>query len=441
MVEFFLFQMAVCEDREVLLMLRDIMGSNISAWHDHLAYNGPCSELSNTSFSTTLLNLSSKWSNSEDYKIGKDVYAYLTPLIIVVGIIGNLTSLRIFTMRSMRVLSAGLYLAAISASDLFVILTYVLLEWLAKGLPRLNGQGIHLINTKGICQLFLLLSYTLRFTSVWLITVFTIERYIAIDKPLHRKVLCTRALSRKLICSVFGVAILLSMYKPLLSGQTVYNPKLSHSQDDKRLYNPSDVPLDDSDAKLSDVYVCSSMEEHKSLNFYLDSIYGCTITIVPFIIITIFNSLILRSLLRKSHPSPDVKPKSSRENRLRVEFTVILLAISTSLICLNLPYFIVWLQQFILSADQQFTGKLQDPEWKAEMKSDLFYLTKTIFFINYSINFFLYALTGKQYRLHLKAMFTCKKSVNFGQKSSIRTHVSNSLATDAYGTFPLKTMV
>ena len=282
----------------------------------------------------------------------------------------------------MRGLSASMYLAAISVSDLLVLLTYVLLEWLSRGLDNWpGGYQVHIIHSQGMCQVFLLLSYTFRFTSVWLITIFTMERYIAINKPLHRRVLCTRTFSRRLLAGTFVIALLVSLYKPFISGinQTNSGP------------------------------ICGSLLSLHRTNFYLDAVYGFSITLIPFFLITVFNGLILRTLLHKDKRQPEVKV-FIKENRLRLEFTLILLAISTSFICLNLPYFIVWIQQFLLAHNQQHTTDLEDyGDDAGHSKRDLLLLTKTIFYLNYCINIFLYALTGKQYRSHLRSLFCCSK--------------------------------
>ena len=63
---------------------------------------------------------------------GKTFSAYVTPFIIAIGLAGNLISLRVFTSTQLRKLSASFYLAALSASDTIVLLTYVLGDWLMR---------------------------------------------------------------------------------------------------------------------------------------------------------------------------------------------------------------------------------------------------------------------------------------------------------------------
>jgi len=74
-----------------------------------------------------------------------DVYAYVTPFIILVGIIGNSISLRVFCSPRMRKMSASIYLASLAISDTCVLLSYVLVHWLHRGMGRWPaGRSINL---------------------------------------------------------------------------------------------------------------------------------------------------------------------------------------------------------------------------------------------------------------------------------------------------------
>ena len=322
--------------------------------------------------------------------VGRDMYAFLTPFVILIGVVGHGISLVIFTSPALRRLSASLYLAAISLCDIFVLLTYVMLDWFKKGLPRWPGEvDISIVDESGFCETFLFLSYTFRFISVWLIVVFTIERFIAVCRPLHRRLICTKSFSRKIIGAVALTALSVSLYKPLLSGVN----------------------------RMGTEAICAGDPEHSQLNFILDTIYGLLITAVPFLIIALFNFIILKRLL-----SRDILQKHGRGsgvvfrgNMLRLEFTFILLAISSCFVCLNIPYFIVWVRQVTVSAN---------PEQHTIKPSSQLYLTKSIFYFNYCVNFFLYCLTGRQYREQIRWLFLGRR-----RKSQSSSQRVNSFST------------
>ncbi len=344
---------------------------------------------------------------------GLDFYAFITPFIICVGLFGNCTSLCIFRKRKLRRLSASLILSSICISDICVLLTYVLLDWLNKGLPRWPGRHrVPFVTIDGFCQTFLFVSYTFRIISVWLIIVFTLERYVAICWPIRSRLICTHSFSLRMIGCVSLAAALLCIYKPIISGVYV----------------------------SGHIKVCSKLLQHERLNYVLDSIYGILITALPFCIITILNVLILRKLVWHSNEHVEIRSTSTNEQKMKYEFTVILLSISTCFVCLNLPYFIVWCQRFSIVNKMKTSSPLEDMIQSLEKDDthpDYLLVTRTIFYINYSINFFLYCLTGKQYRKYMKELFCCRKEnkpSSYGQYCqsghSLETYVPKSTADD-----------
>ena len=365
-----------------------------------------------------------------------------------------------FLSKNLRRLSASVYLAALSASDSMVLLVYVLLDWLVKGLPYWpGGHSARVIHTAGGCHLFLFFSYTFRFVSVWLIVVFTIERFIAVCRPLHRRIICTKAFARRIILTVCLMGALCSLYKPILSGvypkgggnQTTgtghglsalrTNGKLAYKDDDysldamSSLFLPSNVSTGfshgglDSD-ELGQQMVCAANPDYRNLNFVLDATYAMLITAVPFLVITMFNMIIMRKLVNRGTFQSHVKIKF-RESRVRLEFTVTLLVVSSSFICLNLPYFVVWCQHFtrLGSADQGGDMLTSSNVYHDQTRSQLL-VTKTIFNVNYCINFFLYCVTGTYYRGEIRSMFKMKPTDNHYSSTPLRkTSTSTSVPT------------
>ena len=317
------------------------------------------------------------------------------------GILGNTISLLVFRRKSLRKLSASFYLRAICVSDTGVLLTYVLLDWLDKGLPVMQGgqKYVTLLDYNVPCKLFLYFSYTFRIVSVWLIIVFTFERYVAICHPLQRRLICTRSFSYKIISAVIILAAILCLYKPILSGARLI---------------------------FVNTYACSGTEEARDINFILDSIYGFGITLLPFVIITLFNSMILVTLRKRS----DVTETRalSRESRMRREFTVILLAISTCFVCLNIPYFAVWTSRFqsIKSTTASSSSSSEEDYLNLARSSqgstnrEALFITRTVFYLNYAVNFVLYCITGKQYRQHMTRLLCCHHD-DIGRGSNYRS--------------------
>ena len=88
----------------------------------------------------------------------------------------------------------------------------------------------------------------------------------------------------------------------------------------------------------------------------------------------------------------------NNRNRIRIELTITLMGISSAFIILNLPYFIVWLKLYLPDDDFSRTN---------ERTRNYLYIAKTVFIVNYSINFFVYCMTGTYYRGVIKRILTC----------------------------------
>lgn len=85
--------------------------------------------------------------------------AYLTPVIIAVGLFGNLLSFFVFVCTHVKRLSSSVYLAALAVADTgFLVQLFVV--WL--GYVR-----VFLFHQQVWCQAFVYLTYVCSFLSVW----------------------------------------------------------------------------------------------------------------------------------------------------------------------------------------------------------------------------------------------------------------------------------
>lgn len=355
------------------------------------------SECSNNGTNQTTGNISSCFFGgrfqrtlSDEHKTSaaQAFFTYFTPVIFMIGIFGNLLCLIVFMSKNMRKLSASIYLAALSTSDLMALIFYVLPEWLKHGLPSLPGHHTAIfLQQAGTCQIMLYLQYISRFLSSWLVVFFTIERFIGVCFPLRRKDICDPKSASRVILVAIIVASTGCVFKPILSGSYI---------------------------AINGDPLCTSDPEHRYLSFILDSIFGVTITFIPFVLITVLNLLIIRKLVLRNKRHRKIRIVTE-ESIIRLEFTFILLAISICFVSLNLPYFAVWCKSYWMIYKQIFNvndHSIMTPKDHAARIGDLdeiLHVTRTIFYINYCINFFLYSITGAYFRKELKHLFLHKE--------------------------------
>lgn len=102
-----------------------------------------------------------------------------TPVLVILGVLGNMLSVLVFFSRNLRSQSTSQYMIALAVSD-----TAFLLQLL---LPWLNSMQLApLFHQQGWCQGIVYMSYWSCSFSGWLVAAFTVERFVAVLYPLRR---------------------------------------------------------------------------------------------------------------------------------------------------------------------------------------------------------------------------------------------------------------
>lgn len=138
-------------------------------------------------------------------------HMYYIPLIILLGLVGNLLSCVVFLKTQLRMRSSSYYLAALSIADSGFLVT-LFLVWLN------STVDWQVFNKEGWCETLVYVSAVCSSLSIWLIVAFTVERYIAFRYPLHRPYICTVERAKSITLVLVLVAMLLHMYAFFFAG-------------------------------------------------------------------------------------------------------------------------------------------------------------------------------------------------------------------------------
>lgn len=107
---------------------------------------------------------------------------YYTPIIVTLGTIGNCLTICVFLSNKLNNTSTSFYLAALAICDTGYLI-YAFVNWVElTGYKQFDQE---------ICKFTLYLSQLCRFTSVWFVVAFTVERFVAVCYPLRQKSICT----------------------------------------------------------------------------------------------------------------------------------------------------------------------------------------------------------------------------------------------------------
>jgi len=129
---------------------------------------------------------------------------YFTPVIIAVGIVGNVLSFMVFSTTYLRRMSSSVYLAALALSDTFFLIT-LFCSWIF-------NFDVNVWNRSGWCQFLVYIAYVTSFLSVWYVVAFTAERYLIVCFPLKRQILCRPRRAKIVVVTFAGVALILYNY-------------------------------------------------------------------------------------------------------------------------------------------------------------------------------------------------------------------------------------
>lgn len=340
-----------------------------------------------------------------------NVEFYALPLIFLVGTFCNIMTFCVMRRKKMRHQSTYFYMAVLAVTDEMVLIFGCLNFWI-----YLNwGTNLTLISNMS-CKLVCLLLYATLHFSVWMVVVMTLERFIAVALPLQAMHLCTVKRAKLATSTLLAVILAINAHF---------------------LFTHALVDLGERSCTTT-----SPLAE-KFMNKVWPWIDASLYSFVPLILLILFNILIISSLVRASQNIDKLtnrNPNQTKSNNASTyshhnlntnnhhvympaqygnhhqqqngmngqqqqqqqtpqvsstnrRLTIMLLVVSTTFLITSTP--IVTLQTV------ELVGGLNN--------SNLLNIIKGIFlslqYLNHSINFFLYAVTGKTFRREFLAMF------------------------------------
>ncbi|XP_011707078.1 PREDICTED: thyrotropin-releasing hormone receptor-like [Wasmannia auropunctata] len=191
-------------------------------------------------------------------------HLYYIPSIILLGLVGNLLSCVVFLKTHLKLRSSSYYLAALATTD-FSFLMSLLLVWLNSTI------GWKVFNNNGWCETLVYVSAVCSSLSVWLIVAFTVERFIAVQYPLHRPHMCTVARAKTIILVLTILALVSHSYSFITAGV------VKNQGGDE---------------------VCELKIEYLETMQIISIIDSIASLIVPLVLIIVMNTMIMRNLLK-----------------------------------------------------------------------------------------------------------------------------------------------
>jgi growth hormone secretagogue receptor len=114
------------------------------------------------------------------YKVGKALYVYLSPFLLILGLVGNILCFLVMSKRARKPPPTYLYLTVLAVADVFALYLPCVRGWLAYMI------NVDLMLLMG-CSWYFIVYFSLGNISVYIIVCVTIDRFIHTFFPLSAK--------------------------------------------------------------------------------------------------------------------------------------------------------------------------------------------------------------------------------------------------------------
>ena len=288
----------------------------------------------------------------------------ITPIIVLVGIGGNIMSFLLMKTKSLRKKSYSHFLCALAVFDSLCLInrqTMLIHEILVDK----NENGVFTQYSDLSCQIYSFYEHVCYLMSSWLIVGMAAERVIAMCLPFRKTLLRTQTGAIVTIISTFILLCLTQIFRFIM------------------VKNIHGICQGDTWTHF----------EYINLHIYF---YQLTLVLVlPFIIVLVCNSLVIYQIHRVRKAAGNSRSRAAQRSH---KTTWMLLAISFTYLITMLPLVVI-----------SFIWRVALENKYVDMVFTLYPIQQfvsVISFCNYGVNFFIYIWSGRSFRFELKRIFS-----------------------------------
>ena len=321
------------------------------------------------------------------------------PVIMSVGIIGNILSFLVMIRKEMRKTSIGIYLMVIAISDSLVCNSF----YPNNMAVAITGRQIY---TGAANNISLFLSYVGGHTTAWLIVALTVDRFISVTFPLRAKSICTPHKAKRIVLSVVIFFVLFDGINWLgLVSHEVLTPD-------------------------TQMYIGRTDGVTEYINYIWHLIDSILMNLMPSPIIITLNSIIIYTLRKMKRKRLEIARQTQQIAKEGADKKLYVMLITVSMVfsTITIPYY-AWT---IYSGYIEYWTSRDNEE--SAIRSLILFSFIHLYCMNHSINFFIYCLTGKKFRSELKRLFQeafmkcCRRQTSSERGSERESHVHSGSA-------------
>ena len=334
---------------------------------------------------TTEINNAGQEQHMVSYRIAMSndtihlINIYFTPILLFLGTFGNILSFVVFSRPSLKHSATAFYFRILAIADTLALNFGLWPNWMR------NCFGLHIYPiTDTSCRIQIYLRYTLPDCAVWVLVIMTIERLIGVLWPHHVRTIFTRLRIR--ISVVIMVLIIGAVNIPSLWVAT------------------------NDDGNMS-VYPCKAANQLLAYEIWpwVDlTIYS----FLPFLIMMSCALVIINTIYRRQKMlSRRGSINGNRGSQVKT-LTATLLIVVFVFLLLTSPFVI-------------YATTLKSLYGKVNVDFVLFFFVASFLrYVNNSVNFVLYCISGTTFRTELMALFSRERRRRLSRGSFSRTESS-----------------
>ena len=321
--------------------------------------------------------------------------------IALLGLVGNIIAWIVLLRQRPRLTTTVLLMGLAVADNLFLITTI-----LTHSLRYINlySDGKYLVSFAEIFPYIFITVYPsvyfIRMVDTWLIVLLTVDRFIAVYRPLHAQGLCTLPKAYRNMAILVFISLLFSL---------------------PRFF----------EYKLTDTgYKFASTDLNKSMSYmviYKIILFILIMYIIPTLLLVILNTKLLLTL-RRAETYRASLPRGPRPSRSSTNRSVTTTVVAVVAMCI-ISNIVATISHIVYSLENgPWSMKHLDP-----MRRYLSNINNLFITISCATNFLIYCLCSRNFRMVLVRTFRCHSCINSHHYSNGHSSSGGSINTNASG--------
>lgn len=314
------------------------------------------------------------WIYSE-YNAAIYLWKIVPPILLLLGTVGNVLSILVLRRPTIRKSVCSMYLVMLAIIDLLVLYTGILRQWI------LNTFDFDIRATSSAaCKIHIWILYSSMDYSAWILIAVTIERVLLLWFPNKMQCVCTKKVAMLVLISIASFLL-------LVNSHILYGYELSTGKTANHCHY------------VSKSYLQFWISSWPSIDLVIFCIIPGSFLVVGNILIFV-KVLISRRAINRQVSTYSTSSQQRRDSKFS-SMTAMLIAVNCVFLVCNIPSRAFMIENTSWSFDTCGHNY-------AKM-SLLWCIFNLLMYVNNSVNFLLYIISGSRFRNEIKEIFKRRK--------------------------------